>query len=80
MALASGIDTSIKLFLMTAIYTEKQNGRHFHAREHRLVIGDARELKKFGEHSPSSSQTQYVHHPTKLTEFEFQHIFYKIVT
>ena len=52
MALASGIDTSIKLFLMTAIYTEKQNGRRFHAREHRLVFGDARELKNFGEHSP----------------------------
>ena len=53
MALASGIDTSIKLFLMTAIYTEKQNGRRFHAHEHRLGFGDARELKNFGEHSPS---------------------------
>ena len=57
MALASGIDTSIKLFLMTAIYTEKQNGRRFHAREHRLGFGDARELKIFGEHSPSLDQT-----------------------
>ena len=53
MALASGINTSIKLFLMTAIYTEKQNGRRFHAREHRLGFGDARELKNFGEHSPT---------------------------
>ena len=53
MALASGIDTSIKLFLMTAIYTEKQNGRRFQAREHRLGFGDARELKNFGEHSPT---------------------------
>ena len=53
MALASGIDTSIKLFLMTAIYTGKQNGRRFHAREHRLGFGDACELKIFGEHSPS---------------------------
>ena len=56
MALASGIDTSIKLFLMTAIYTEKQNGHRFHAREQLVsivkVFGDARELKNFGEHSP----------------------------
>ena len=55
MALASGIGTSIKLFLMTAIYTEKQNGRRFHAREHRLGFGDARELKNFGEHSPTAN-------------------------
>ena len=38
MALASGIDTSIKRFLMTAIYTEKQNGRRFHAREQLVSI------------------------------------------
>ena len=59
MALASGIDTSIKLFLMTAIYTEKQNGRRFHAREHRLGFGDARELKNFGEHSPNIYVSAY---------------------
>ena len=60
MALASGISTSIKLFFAPCFHTINKMAAVFMlvssswaAREHRLGFGDARELKKFGEHSPS---------------------------